>query len=102
MWIVLPPSLWPEWWSEKGYKQPVLRLRKALYGLQRSGFDWAKKAHSVLTAAGWTVIPDVVDAVYIKRDGSKVCIMALYVDDILASGPSDMLTEALNAIRGHP
>ena len=78
----------------------MLRWPKAFCGLQRSGFDWAKKAHSVLTAAGWTVIPDVVDAVYIKRDGAKVCIMALYVDDILASGPSDMLSEALDAIRG--
>jgi len=100
VWVVLPPSLWPQSWRNKGYKQPVLRLRKALYGLQRSGFDWAKRAHSVLSSLGWTVIPDVVDAVYIKRDGKQVCILALYVDDILASGPSDMLVSSLNAIRG--
>jgi len=100
VWVVLPPTLWPEAWRDKGFRQPVLRLRKALYGLQRSGFDWAKKAHSVLSNLGWAIIPDVVDAVYILRRDGQICILALYVDDILAAGPSTMLVNALNAIRG--
>jgi len=100
VWVVLPPTLWPKSWKDKGMRQPVLRLRKALYGLQRSGFDWAKKAHSVLSNLGWVIIPDVVDAVYVLRDGSRVCILALYVDDLLAAGPGAMLVTAMNAIRG--
>jgi len=100
VWVVLPPVLWPKAWHDRGMKQPVLRLRKALYGLQRSGFDWAKKAHKVLSSLGWQVVPDVVDAVYILREGKSTCILALYVDDILAAGPGKMLVSALNAIRG--
>ena len=100
MWVVLPPAFWPKAWHDQGLKQPVLRLRKALYGLQRSGFDWAKKANAVLSNLGWILVPDVVDAVYTFREGSSMCIMALYVDDILAAGPGPMLVKSLNAIRG--
>ena len=100
VWVVLPPAFWPEAWRKRGMKQPVLRLRKALYGLQRSGFDWAKKAHKVLSNLGWQIVPDVVDALYVLREGRSMCIMALYVDDILAAGPGPMLVKSLNAIRG--
>ena len=100
VWVVLPPAFWPQDWHDRGLKQPVLRLRKALYGLQRSGFDWAKKANAVLSTLGWVLVPDVVDAVYTLREGSSMCIMALYVDDILAAGPGPMLVKSLNAIRG--
>ena len=100
VWVVLPPAFWPKDWHDRGLKQPVLRLRKALYGLQRSGFDWAKKANAVLSNLGWVLVPDVVDAVYTLREGSSMCIMALYVDDILAAGPGPMLVKSLNAIRG--
>ena len=100
VWVVLPPACWPKAWHDRGLKQPVLRLRKALYGLQRSGFDWAKKAHKVFSNLGWQVVPDVVDAVYVLRQGKSLCIMASYVDDILAAGPGPMLVKALNAIRG--
>ena len=85
---------------DRGIKQPVLPLRKALYGLQRSGFDWAKKANKVLSNLGWQLVPDVVDAVYVLREGKSMCIMALYVDDILAAGPGPTLVKSLNAIRG--
>ena len=97
--IVLPPTLWPESWRNRGLKRPVLRLRRALYGLQRSGFDWAEKAHDVLSAHGWQVIPDVVDSMYMLQKKGQTCILALYVDDTLASGPRELLRESLNAIR---
>ena len=100
VWVVLPPAFWPDAWHKRGFRQPVLRLRKALYGLQRSGFDWAMKAHKVLSGHGWKIIPNVVDAVYVLKEGTSICLMALYVDDILAAGPGDMLVKALNAIRG--
>ena len=100
-WVVLPPAFWRKAWHERGLKQPVLRLRKAIYGLhQRSGFDWAKKAHKVRSNLGWQVVPDVVDAVYILRQGKSLCIMALYVDDILAAGPGPVLVKVVYAIRG--
>ena len=97
VWLVLPPLCWPASWRGK-YKQPVLRLRKAMYGLQRSGFDWAKRAHSVLSKHGWVLVPDVIDCVYMLSSSEGICVLALYVDDILASGPESMLLESLAAI----
>ena len=99
VWIVLPPSCWPPEWRNK-YRSPVLRLRRALYGLQRSGFDWAAKAKHVLTKHGWIEIVDVVDSVYMLSGPKGTCLLALYVDDILAAGPEDMLLASMNAIRG--
>ena len=95
--IVLPPTLWPESWRNRGLKRPVLRLRRALYGLQRSGFDWAEKGHDVLSAHGWQVIPDVV--MYMLQMKGQTCILALYVDDTLTSSPRESLRESLKAIR---
>ena len=93
----LGPTLWPESWRNRGLKRPVLRLRRALYGLQRSGFDWAEKGHDVLSAHGWQVIPDVV--MYMLQMKGQTCILALYVDDTLTSSPRESLRESLKAIR---
>ena len=42
VYIVLPKCVWPQSWS--GMYAPALRLRKAIYGLKRSGFDWMDHA----------------------------------------------------------
>ena len=42
VYIVLPKRVWPQSWS--GMYAPALRLRKAIYGLKRSGFDWMDHA----------------------------------------------------------
>ncbi len=99
VWLALPQHCWPKAWDGQ-YKNPVLRLRRALYGLQRSGFDWAKKARHVLTHHGWVEITDVIDSVFTLSGPTGMCILALYVDDVIMAGPPDMLTSTMNAIRG--
>eukprot|EP00974_Lingulodinium_polyedra_P121271 11178451-Lingulodinium_polyedra.AAC.1 len=37
IWFALPPEVWPPEWKNKGWKTPVARLVKALYGHPDSG-----------------------------------------------------------------
>ncbi len=99
VYLVLPRSVWPPEWQSM--RAPCLRLRKAIYGLKRSGFDWAKHAEAVLAKRGWQKVEDVADSLFVKGTGSKTLLMALYVDDVIASGPRVELKRALNELRGH-
>ena len=101
--IELPKKLWPaQWFDEDGnpkYRHPVLRLHKAIYGLRRSGFDWMKHADNVLQHHGWQPIHDYADSMYMKPTPKGPLLLCCYVDDLLASGPSAELYDAMNALR---
>ena len=97
VYIVLPKRVWPQSWN--GMYAPALRLRKAIYGLKRSGFDWMDHATQVLEKRGWRRLEDFADFLFAKGDGSNTMLLALYVDDILAASPGKLLTEELTALR---
>ena len=97
VYIVLPKRVWPQSWS--GMYAPALRLRKAIYGLKRSGCDWMDHATQVLEKRGWRRLEDFADSLFAKGAGSNTMLLALYVDDILAAGPGKLLTEELTALR---
>ena len=97
VYIVLPRRVWPTSWS--GMRAPAVRLRKAIYGLKRSGFDWMQHATQVLERRGWRRIVDLADSLFAKGDGAETMLLALYVDDILAAGPGQKLRAELNALR---
>ena len=97
---ILPKDFWPPSWHKAGLKVPVVRLHRALYGLQRSGFDWMKHADEVLRHHGWLPVVDVVDSVYYKvTTCNSFMIIALYVDDLLVSGPESAVYEAMAQLR---
>ena len=79
----LPRWLWPKAWKDD-MKRPVVRLIKALYGLARAGFDWMKFARDRLTSVGWKEI-NAAENLYKKG----TTILALYVDDLMFTGPDD-------------
>ena len=84
--VRLPSMLWAAAGvSEQArphYKDPCIRLRRALYGLPRSGFDWLAKIDDLLTTKlGWRRMPGA-DSVCAKPKD----FLALYVDDILLAG----------------
>jgi len=70
---------------------PVLRLRRAIYGLKRSGFDWMEHASRVLKHHGWIDHPDHADSLFTKGSGKSMLLLAVYVDDFLAAGDEKLL-----------
>jgi len=102
--VVLPKIVWPSvWFHNDGspiYKFPCLRLHRAMYGLRRAGFDWLAHAERILESQGWLAIRDYCDSLYMKSTSSGMLLLALYVDDLLASGPTDELMKALDKLRG--
>ena len=89
-WIALPPELWPEEWKTKGYRRPVVRLIKALYGHPESGAHWERHFEDILRDPknGFDAVP-VVDhpsTYWIPKDK---LLLTVYVDDLLLAGPSE-------------
>jgi len=81
---------------ESGY---VYRLKKSLYGLKQSGRIWNKLIDEKRRAVDF--IPIDEDAcVYIRRNGSEVSLLLLYVDDIICSASNkDILVELVQYLR---
>ena len=52
-WIAIPPVLRKVLNIPEHIRDPVCRMHKALYGLVRSGFDWADYCAEKLLASGW-------------------------------------------------
>ena len=60
----------------------VLLLKKGLYGLKQSGRIWARKFRNIIQKFGFTPI-HADNCIFIKHFGKDICLLALYVDDIV-------------------
>jgi hypothetical protein len=60
----------------------VWKLNKSLYGLKQAGRAWNKKMDTALVELGFQSLHSD-SCVYIKRDGSAVVYVLVYVDDLL-------------------
>jgi hypothetical protein len=68
--------------EEKGKEHLVCKLNKALYGLKQAPRAWYKKLTNHLIKYGFTKV--LVDScVWIKNIKGEICIIAIYVDDLL-------------------
>ena len=63
----------------------ALRLWKALYGLKQAPKAWNQKIDSFLIGVGFQK-GNGDHNLYIAREGNKILILALYVDDLLFTG----------------
>lgn len=75
----------PEGFVVKGRENLVYKLYKALYGLRQAPRAWYTKLSKCLEDIGFVRCP-YEHAVYTKRDGQKVVIVVVYVDDLLVTG----------------
>lgn len=75
----------PEGFVVKGRENLVYKLYKALYGLRQAPRAWYTKLSRCLEDMGFVRCP-YEHAVYTKRNGQKVVIVAVYVDDLLVTG----------------
>ncbi|CAI7736515.1 unnamed protein product [Closterium sp. NIES-54] len=73
----------------------VLRLKKALYGLNQAPRQWYLKLRGVLEEIGFT--PSTADhSLFMLGEGEQRSFMVVYVDDILIFSPSsDLVTEVM-------
>ena len=76
----------------------VARLKKCLYGLQQSPQRWFMTIRAVLLKLGFTA-SNYDPCLFYKKEGEKLNLLLLYVDDMLlafeSAGLSDILKEAL-------
>lgn len=80
----------PEGFVKRGKEHLVYRLFKALYGLRQAPRAWYSKLNKCLLEIGFERCP-FETAVYSKKVGNEVLIIAIYVDDILVTGANQMM-----------
>ena len=85
----------PEKW--KNMSDPVVPLRKALYGMSRSGYTFGKLTDGAYLEFGWDQLKDIDPSVFTKRQSNVA--MASYVDDIVCAGESKELQNEMNRLR---
>ena len=100
--VRLPKHMQPkEWFHADGtpkYKDPVVRLLKALYGHPLAGDYWADKLAGVLGDHGY-VRDEAWPGVFVKNAGTnKVTMIIVYVDDILFAGNKMELNSVIPSI----
>ncbi|XP_061357487.1 uncharacterized mitochondrial protein AtMg00810-like [Gastrolobium bilobum] len=68
-----------------GQERKVLRLKKALYGLKQAPRAWNTRIDNYFKKDGLEQCP-YDHALYIKKKGGKILLVALYVDDLIFLG----------------
>ena len=72
------------------YKGKVLKLRKSLYGTKQASRMWQLKLRSKLIEMGF-VNSTHDPCLFSKRDGKKIMLIGVYVDDIILAHNDDKL-----------
>lgn len=71
----------------------ALRLKKSLYDLRQAGLVWSKSLHSKLVEAESTRCMTNM-CLYYKREGAKMTIVGVYVDNLLVTSSKAELVNA--------
>ena len=72
----------PEGFSSSSGEHLVCKLNKSIYGLKQASRQWYLKFHGIISSFGFDENP-MDQCIYHKVNGSKICFLVLYVDDIL-------------------
>jgi hypothetical protein len=91
--ITLPKELWPAYWHAD-FKDPVVPLRRAMYGHPSSGLIWAEYCADKLLGVGFTPVAGW-PSTFVNKAG---VLLTLYVDDFLFAGKSEDVRLAAKAV----
>ncbi|CAL1368595.1 unnamed protein product [Linum trigynum] len=81
VYMMLPPGYNPP----PGFKNPVCRLKKSIYGLKQASRQWFTKLADKLQSQGY--MPSKVDhSLFYKSSGSSYTCILIYVDDLVIGG----------------
>ena len=95
-WLRFPKGmrhLLPEWAQQ--LRDPVVRLLRALYGHPRSGGDWSDYFAKRLREKGWKEFENE-KSLWLSPCSS--CMLAIYVDDLVISGPDFQVDQHMRDI----
>jgi len=89
----------PELFEEHGksLQDYVCLLNKALYGLKQAGRLWYLTLHDHLTENGYERL-EAEPCVYIRREGEKIIIIAIYVNDINLASNDEALLQKMKEV----
>jgi hypothetical protein len=79
----------PPGFAIPGKEGKVLRLRKALYGLQQALRAWNVKLDSTLKGMGFRQSPHEA-AIYRRGNGGNAMLVGVYVDDLMITDTKDV------------
>ena len=94
-WIILPEDQWEPGWRGR-FRQPVVRLRLALYGHPLSGYYWEKHCKQCLGKVGFRPV-EGQECLFFHKELSLTLLV--YVDDFKLAGPKKNLEKGWAAIR---
>ena len=84
----------PKGYEEKGKEDHIALLQKGLYGLKQGGRQWNKKLHAAMTGFSYQRVA-VDHCMYTRTMDKGTSIVAIHVDDMLASASSEQEMDAL-------
>lgn len=83
----------PQGFVIEGKEHKVYRLKKALYGLKQAPRAWYSEINSFLIKSGF-VRSRSEPTLFVKRQGTDILIVILYVDDLIFTGSCKNMIEA--------
>ena len=96
--IRLPKPWWPQGWANR-FKDPVVRLLRALYGHPRAGDIWGDKLEQELKRLGFKSVDGWPSAYVLKQTkGPLNIVFVVYVDDLVIVGPKHVI-EVIDKLR---
>ncbi|GAU29778.1 hypothetical protein TSUD_161830 [Trifolium subterraneum] len=82
----------PPGYMKVGKEEKVLKLKKALYGLKQAPRAWNTRINTYFKENGFKQCPNE-DGLYVKKNGSNMLLVALYVDDLIFLGNNGQMIE---------